>query len=240
MAIDHFEKHKSQIGRTDWNFNFLFNDQPQVAELASQYAPIIKHPGLHKPVPPKWLHGTLLRAGFLEDFTEAEMLAVADNFESKLAGVELPELILGKHWWLWNGGPVLSITPEKQLYEIFRHLITSLEEVVGQDRLPPLFVPGSSRGTKIINTIVKAIGPNRLPARLQFKPHVTLAYPKTYNNHSSLSRQLKAHPIDGVPIRIHSISLIKQRIVDDYYAWKAVKNVPIGRIEQDGLRRDIK
>ncbi len=77
MAIDHFIKHKWSRERTDWNFNILFNDQPQVAGLASQYAPLVKHPGLDDPVPGQWLHATVLRVGFLEDFPEAERLAVA-------------------------------------------------------------------------------------------------------------------------------------------------------------------
>lgn len=229
MAIDHFEKHRVQIGRTDWNFNFLFDGQPQVAELANQYAPILQHSGLHKPVPPEWLHATLLRIGFLEDFTEAEMLAVANKLESKLADFTMQELILGKRWWLWNGGPVLSITPQKQLHEIYRHLLASLEEVVGQDRLPEMSIPGSIRYGTLINRFARIIGWNRLTVRLQFIPHVTLAYPKTYKDHSSLRKQIKAHPINGVPIHIHRVALIKQRIVDDYYAWEVIKDVPIGR-----------
>lgn len=206
----------------------MFDDQPQVAELANRYAPVIRHPGLHKPIPPQWLHATLLRVGFLEDFTEAEMLAVADKLEFKLADIEIPEIILGKRWWLWNGGPALSITPEKYLHEIFRHLMNSLEEVVGQDGLPLLTIPGVSRYGKILNTFVGAIGRSRLPVSLQFKPHVTLAYPKTYKDHSSLRKQLEAHPINGVPIRINRVSLIKQQVVDDYYAWEVVKDLPIG------------
>lgn len=228
MAIDHFEKHKSRIGRTDWNFNFLFGDQPHVTELANQYAPVLQHPSLHKPVPPEWLHATLLRVGFLEDFTEAEMLAVADKLEAKLAGMDTPTPILGKRWWLWNGGPVLSLTPEKRLHEIFCHLMNSLEEVVGQDRLPLLTVPGGGTHAKILNTFVRVVGRDRLPVRLQYMPHVTLAYPKTYKDHSSLRKQLKAHPVNGVPIHLQSVALIKQRIVDDYYAWEVVKDVPIG------------
>jgi 2'-5' RNA ligase len=229
MAIDHFEARKSRIGRTDWNFNFLFENQTQVTELAGQYAPVIQHPGLHKPVPPQWLHATLLRVGFLEDFTEAEMLAVADKLASRLADIQMPELMLGKHWRLWNGGPFLSITPEKQLYAIFRHLMSSLEEVVGRDRLPVLTIPSGGYLEKILGTFVRTIGSSRLPARLQFKPHVTLAYPKSYKDQASLRKQLRAHPVSGVPIRINKVSLIKQHIVGDYYAWEVVKDVPIGR-----------
>jgi hypothetical protein len=224
MAIDHFDKHKSQIGRTDWNFNFLFDDQPQVAELAGKYAPLLNHPGLHKPIPGQWLHATLLRVGFLEDFTEAEMLAVADKFARKLANIELPPLIVGERCRLWNGGPFLSITPEQPLREIFSHSLGSLLAVVGRDRLPALTVPPG-----LLNTLTAAIGRDRLPGRLQFVPHITLAYPKTYNDERGLRKQLESHPIAGTEVRINNVSLIKQRVVDDYYAWDVIKSLSIGQ-----------
>jgi len=138
MAIDHFTKHSYARKRTDWNFNILFNDQPQVAQLARQYKPLIEHPGLYPPLPAEWLHATVLRVGFLEDFSEAEMLTVADALESKLAHMRMRELLLGQRWWLWNGGPVLSITPQSQLQEIFRQTLDTLATVVGRHRLPPL------------------------------------------------------------------------------------------------------
>lgn len=114
MAIDHFDKYRFQENRVDWNFNILFDDQPQVAELASKYASLLQYPGLHKPVPGQWLHATVLRVGFLEEFSEAEMLEVAELIEQKITKIKIPELILGQ-WWLWDGNPVLHITPDEQL-----------------------------------------------------------------------------------------------------------------------------
>lgn len=228
MAINHFEKHKEQIGRTDWNFNFLFDGQPQVAQLAAKYAPLLQHPGLHKPVPGRWLHATLLRVGFLEDFTEDEMLAVADRLEAKLANMKMSELTL-KKWWLWNGGPVLEIRPKKQLYTIYGYLLESLTEVVGRDRIPALSIPPGGRIKTALAHLLKTIGRDRVPLRLQFIPHVTLAYPKTYSNESGLYQQLQAKPIEGVKLRINNVSLIKQHIEDDYYAWEIVRDIPIGQ-----------
>lgn len=234
MAIDHFTKHKEQIGRTDWNFNFLFDDQPQVAELAARYAPLLKHPGLHKPVPGQWLHATLLRVGFVEDFTEAEMLAVADKLEQKLTHTKMPQLILGRRWWwLWNGGPVLGFTPSKQLLQVYGYVLESLIEVVGRDRVPAPSIPSGGRLKTMLGypptLFSKIVGRDRLPRRLQFIPHVTLAYPKTYDDERSLYKQLKAQSVDGVQVRITSVSLIKQRIVDDYYAWEVVRELPIAQ-----------
>jgi 2'-5' RNA ligase len=202
MAIDHFKKWGFQANRVDWIFNILFNDQPQVAELAQQYEPLIKHPGLHKPVPGQWLHATVLRVGFLEDFTDAQMLAVAKDLEPKLAAMKMQQLMLGQ-WWLWNGGPVLHIMPDSQLQEMFGYLLDSLTKIIGR---------------------------NRLPTELQFIPHITLAYPKTYDDELDLYRQLQSHPIEGTEIRAKRLSLIKQHIEDDYYAWEIVKDIPIGQV----------
>lgn len=202
MAVNHFKKWGFQTNRVDWNFNILFNDQPQVVELARQYGPLIKHLGLHKPVPGQWLHATVLRVGFLEDFTDAEMLAVAEDLKPKLAAMKIPQLMLGQ-WWLWNGGPVLHITPDLQLQEMFGFLLDSLTKVVGRDRLP---------------------------TKPQFIPHITLAYPKTYDDELDLYRQLQSHPIEGTEIRAKRLSLIKQHIEDDYYAWEIMKDIPIGQV----------
>jgi 2'-5' RNA ligase len=201
MAIDHFKKYEWQVNRTDWNFNILFNDQPRVAQLATKYEPLIQHSGLHKPVPGQWLHATVLRVGFLEEFTDDEMLAVAEKIEPKLASMKMPQLMLGQ-WWIWNGGPVLHIAPDMQLQQLFSWLVAALAEVVGKQRLP---------------------------AKLHFIPHITLAYPKTYDDELDLYKRLQSHQIEGVEIRANSLSLIKQHVEDDYYAWEIVKDIPIGQ-----------
>lgn len=203
MAIDHFIKHKRQINRIDWNFNFLFNDQPQVAALAAQYAPLLDHPGLHKPIPGPWLHGTLLRVGFYEDFTEQEMLKVAALIEPKLAEMQMPKLMLGP-WWIWNGNPCLHMVPEEPMRNIFDWVVQALTEVVG---------------------------PDRLPDKLRYTPHITLAYSKTYDDEVGLYKQLDSKHIKGVGFQANSLSLIKQHIEDDYYAWDIVKDLPIGQTQ---------
>ncbi|MFI5271026.1 MAG: 2'-5' RNA ligase family protein [Candidatus Saccharimonadales bacterium] len=204
MAIDHFIKHKAQVGRTDWNFNILFNDQPQVAELVSKYAPLLQHPGLHKPVPDEWLHATVLRVGFLEEFTEAEMLAVVAKLEPKFAIMQMPKLMLGQ-WWLWGGNPCLHFTPDDPLKGVYDCLIEAVVAVVGEDRWQ-----------------------NQWSDR--FMPHITLAYSKTYDDEIGLYKQLQSKSLEGVEIRANNFSLIKQQIVDDYYAWEVVKDLPIGQI----------
>lgn len=73
MSTDHFQKHNYQAGKVDWNFNLIFDDQPQVAAMVSQYAKPLDQPGLYPPVPAKWLHATILRVGTTDEYTKAEM-----------------------------------------------------------------------------------------------------------------------------------------------------------------------
>lgn len=127
MAQDHFEKHSYQRGKIDWNFNITFADQPEVAALAKAYAPIIRHPGLYDPIPPEWLHATILRVGTTEEYTEAEMLAVAQKVQDELAKMSFPEFAFDS-WWLWGGGVALHISPDDafgKLYEVVRCLRSS-------------------------------------------------------------------------------------------------------------------
>ena len=201
MAIDHFIKHKWAKERTDWNFNILFNDQPQVAAYAKEYKPLLNHAGLYQPVPGKWLHATVLRAGFLEDFTEAEMLEVAKRLEPKFAEMQMPEFLLGQ-WWLWGGNLCVHFTPEDPLNKMFNVLVSELTAVVGKDRLPQ---------------------------QLKFTPHITLAYSKTYDDEAGLFKQLEAKHVAAVPVRTKRVSLIKQHVIDNYYAGDIVKDIPLGQ-----------
>jgi hypothetical protein len=49
MATDHFKAYAHLDGAIDWNFNILFDGQPQVARMAEAYAESIRHPGLYRP-----------------------------------------------------------------------------------------------------------------------------------------------------------------------------------------------
>ena len=81
MAVDHFEKRNLLPGQIDWNFNLIFAGDQAIAKMASEYKAALTHPGLYTPVPPEWLHTTILRIGTTDEFTEAEMIAVAENVQ---------------------------------------------------------------------------------------------------------------------------------------------------------------
>jgi 2'-5' RNA ligase len=203
MATDHFINHLHARERTDWNFNILFEDQPQVAAYAEQYASLLEHPGLYEPVPGKWLHATVLRAGFIEDFSEAEMLETATVLEPKLATLKLPQLTLG-NVFMWDGNPCLRITPDTDLQGVLKLIVRALSEVAGKDRVPQ---------------------------KTGFIPHITLAYSKTYDDEAAVHARLHSEQIADLPIRANSVSLIRQHVEHDYYVWEDVKGLPIGQAD---------
>jgi len=83
---------------------------------------------------------------------------------------------------------------------------------------------------RLLKTLSKTAGRDRLPATLQFISHVTLAYPKTYHGELELIKRLRSHPVADVNVRAKKLSLIKQNVKDDYYVWETVKELPIGQM----------
>lgn len=201
MAIDHFAKHNSAEGRGDWNFNILFDEQPQVGDYAEQFHEALNHPGLYPPIPLQWLHATVLRVGSIEDFTEAEMLEVADRLENKLATMRLPEFLLGQ-WWIWSGNPCVHFTPEDPLNLLFNTVTTEVIDVVGGDRVKE---------------------------GLKFTPHITLAYSKSYDDEKGLFERLQTVGAHAVPVRAKSVGLLRQYVEDHTYKWEVVRDIQVGQ-----------
>lgn len=203
MAVDHFEKHEHPPGSKDWNFNVLFDGQPAVAQMAEQYAEALEHPGLYKPIPAQWLHSTILRVGLLEEFTDAEMLAVAGQLQASLAELSLPEFVFDS-WWLWGSNVVFHISPDDKFNQIYDHVIAALQSVVG---------------------------PNRIQTNKHgFMAHMTLAYTKTHDKEREIHQRLLAHPVKPSAFRVSHLSLIKQWPTDGHYEWEMVRNIPIGQL----------
>lgn len=203
MAIDHFERHFYKKDQVDWNFNLVFDGQPAVADMVRDYAKIIPHPGLYDPIPPEWLHATILRIGLTDDYTEAEMLAVAAKVQLSVAGLDLPEFSFDS-WWLWSGGIVLHITPDDEFGKLYDHVLAALTAVVGPKR-----ATHSPHGRLI--------------------PHTALVYPKTYHTEHEVMEQLLAHPIRPAKFRASHMPLIKTWSTNGHYEWEIVQEVTIGK-----------
>jgi 2'-5' RNA ligase len=205
MATDHFERHrvKAEGDKPWWNFNVVFDNQPDVVRMAQQYAPLLQHPGLYEPIPPQWLHSTILAVGTTHEFTELEMLAVADKLEPLLANLELPEFQFDS-WWIWEGNVVLHISPEDEFTRIYDAVTEALTQTVG---------PKRTRKSPYGN----------------FVPHTSLAYTRTHDKEHEIHRQLVEHPVVPAAFKVAYLPLIRQWPKNGHYEWEVVRKIPIGR-----------
>jgi 2'-5' RNA ligase len=213
MATDHFETHFYQANRVDWNFNVLFRNQPDVDRMVREYAPLVTHAGLHDPIPTNWLHCTILRVGFVTDFTEGEMLEVVRRLRPMLGALELPEFAFDS-WWLWSGNVVLHLTPDGQFSRIYDAVIDAMVQVVGKER-----------------TLLSPHG--------TFIPHVGLAYTRTHDRESEIHCHLAGTPVVSASFSATSLSLLRQWPAEGHYEWEMVEEIKIGgRARRHGLARE--
>lgn len=206
MIQDHFEKNYLP-NRVDWNFNVVFHAQPQVAQLAATYRDHLDSQNLYSPIPGKWIHSTILRMGLISDFTEVEMLAVAEVLRPKLAILQLP-IFCFNPWNLSGSDVVLEIYPRDDYRQIYECVAEAFVEVIGSDRVS-------------VNSVQ------------QYRPHITLAYTKSHNNVLDIAQKLFYSEPAYCEFAVKSVSLIKQWPTDGHYEWEVVRELPVG-IEHSG------
>ena len=199
MATDHFEKRQLLPGQIDWNFNLIFAGNPDVSRMAEQYAPFLTYPGLYKPAPSEWLHSTILRVGTTDEFSEAEMRAVAAKVQENVDGIRLPEFRFDS-WWLLFGNVVFHISPDDELTKLYDVVTVALTEVVGAERT------------------------SKTPHG-RFLAHSTFAYAKSHQNEHDLHDRLTEARIEPARFRATQMPLIRQWPVDGHYEWEIVEQV---------------
>ena len=198
MAVDFFKKYKWKPGEVDWHFLILFDNDPQVTELAKSYHELLQHPGLYPPIPMPWLHATLLRVGPTDIISEEDMRQVSTLLTSKIDKLVIPPVTLGSPW-VWSGSVCLSMTPEEPLKELFN----------------------------VINEAKKEVLQDRAPAARDFIPHVTLAYPRDTDDEDGISRQLLSKKVAPVSFQPTELCLVKQRQTSPYYQWEVVSRLSL-------------
>jgi len=201
MAIDHFEKRQLKPGQVDWNFNLIYAGDPAVATMVEQYRPFLTHAGLYDPIPPEWLHTTVLSMGTTEEYSETEMLAVAERVQTKVAELTLPEFS-SDSWWMLFGNVVFHISPDDQYTKLYDVVRESVTEVVGSER-----------------TAKTAHG--------RYLSHSTFAYAKTHDNEREIIEKLQKSNIEPAKFRALHMPLIRQWAKDGHYEWEIVKQIDI-------------
>ncbi|MFB7906637.1 2'-5' RNA ligase family protein [Kitasatospora sp. NPDC056076] len=195
-------EHAWPTGRRDLHWHIL--PQPQAAEqLVGPYRDIAATPGLH-PVPPQWLHITVLHAGVVDDVTDNELTAIVGRVRDLAADIEPFDLILGR---VSVGNVALESAgypgaPARRLWEMTAR---ANREVVG-DRWP------------LIPT--------------QWYPHSSIAYAGP-DGHLADRTTLKARLSDveaaPVTVPVTSISLVSQwHDGHSSIRWSHLLDVPLG------------
>lgn len=204
MAVDHFLRYEGKTPVVDWNFNIDYRDQPEVAAMAEKYATVLRNvTGLHEPIPANWLHTTVLRIGLVSDYTEHEVLAMADVLASRMHDVKLPQFVFDP-WWLWDGNVVLHISPEDAFMPIHEIVRQSVTDIVGPERTAQ-------------------------PKYGRYIPHMTLAYTKSHHHEQEIHDILETNLVASARFRATNLVLIRQQPIRGRYEWEAVRTVPIGK-----------
>lgn len=201
MAQDHFERHNHYDGVIDWNFNVVFASEPSIAAMAETYRPMLQKPWFYEQIPNEWLHATILRIGTVDDYTEEEMLVVANNVHARVEKLKLPEFHFGSHVII-HGNVCFKIEPAEELEKLYKAVTDSLEEVVGPERATK-----SPYG--------------------RFIAHMSLVYSKARENEIDTEVELSAADIKPAKFRIHHMPLIRQWPKNGHYEWDVVKDIEI-------------
>jgi 2'-5' RNA ligase len=162
---------------------------------------LLEHPGLHPPIPPQWLHATILRIGSTNDYSEEEVQAIAKTLESRLATLKLSTFTFGP-WWLRQGSVTLRIQPNDQLSHLHKQALNAVESVTG------------TRQTD-------------RPIAAPFEPHVTLAYAKSHGSEDELLDRLAKQPVLPITFNLKKISLTQQWPIRGRYEWEVLKDIPL-------------
>lgn len=202
MAQDHFQRHHHHPGVIDWNFNVTFDDQPSVAAMAKLYKPLLTRADMYDPIPVKWIHSTILRVGKLEDYTEEEMLEVAEIVQRRVRGIQLPVFHFGPCRILF-GNICFPIEPEEELEKLYTAVTESLGSVVGPERA------------------------SRSPYG-RFISHTSLAYSKQRDNEDETAKILETADIEPATFQVTHMPLIKQKPINGHYEWEVVKDIVVG------------
>ncbi len=191
----------------DWNFNLTFVDNADVLALPALYKDAIDHPDFYAPIPPEWLHVTVLRVGFTTEYSEADMLQLSEAIVRDLQNLTLPVFEIGNPILMHGSTPVLCFIPEDKLSVLRTIVGKHADRIFGHEK-----VVESTRG--IIDTV--------------FKPHLSLAYPKTTEKEDEIWSQIQSYPVPLKNIRVTSMSLVKQIPINGHYEWEVVKKIPLG------------
>lgn len=194
-------------GRLYWHV--LFNDDPQVQQLAAlAQEKLTPFGGLHL-TPKQWLHLTVMVAGFAEDYADSDLKEMVRRTYQMLSDV--PEITVSLGRVLYHPEAILlGVQPPGVLDPIFHAIQGAIRSTIG--------VACETRHVWI--------------------PHVTLAYSTAVQPAEPIIAAL-GHELPKCEATIRRVNLIVQEGPERLWNWRSVAEVPLSPPSSDvGLRTE--
>lgn len=196
-------EHAWPAGRADLHWHVLFSTDEVRAALTDPYAELTHRPGL-EPVPPEWLHMTVLHSGPAAEATGAEIKQIIDGVRAGARGLAPFEVTFAQPAagnvaieCLGQPGP-----PARALWE----MTWQQTHQVVDDRWPR--IPGI------------------------YYPHISLAYaagPKALEvDRSTLKVWLSDHGRGEVTLRAERLVYVAQSHDRHRITWEVLEEIPLG------------
>lgn len=195
---NHFTTNSWPRGEVRWHLHVLPDDN--VRDMVASHSDDLKSSGL-LPIPPEWLHMTILQIGSTRQVTDAQAGDIVRMLGPVCAAMRVPRLVAGPAF-SWSASAVMQVSPEPDVRLLF----------------------DASR-----EAVAKALGPKAPKPGAAFVPHISMAYSSDYYNESKVISMLARRPVKPTPFRASSLHLVKQVQTPPYYKWDLVAEMPIGQ-----------
>jgi hypothetical protein len=186
-----------RVGRSFYTWHITFADSPAAADLVSSYADALGRMPNLTPVPLQWLHLTMQGVGFADRVPDADLTAIVEAAESRLARTSPFEVTIGPA--VVDAETVqMPVTPIAPLQDLRDRIRAAIGDVWGPDSIP------------------------ELP---QLNPHLSLGYWNAPSPAAPLITLLADAHAKTTTAKITAISLITLNRDNHMYEWTPVKTL---------------
>ena len=189
-----------RVGRKFYAWHLTFDDAPDLHRLAREYAPALDILGLDV-IPVQWLHLTMQGVGFTDEVPSAEIDAIAEAAQRRLANLAPFEITLGPT--VTEPEVVrLQVAPAKSVAQVRLAVRASIADVWGVERVPE--------------------------EESDFTPHVSLAYSKSDGPAQPIRRAAGSLNVEPARATINAAQLIVLNRDLRQYQWTTHASLPLG------------
>lgn len=191
------------VGRSFYTWFLTFNQQTELHQLATDFAPWLAGLPVFDPIPVRWLHLTTQGIGFTDQVDRADLDAIVHATRQRVAELRPFTVTVGPPQ-VDPEGLLMPVRPIEPLHQLRTTLRDAIADVWGADR-----VPDPAHG---------------------WRPHVTLAYSNAAGPAETIAKTLAEQPQRTAKIVVSSLSLIDLNRDHKAYEWTQVATVRLGEL----------